>query len=178
MPRPFIQNQRGILRVGRRQGPRPEPEFASRTINLSRVSRMVAGGRRFRFRAIVVSGDRKGKVGLGIAKGPDATEAVNRAQRRAEAALFRVPILGTTIPRDILVKEGSARLLMRPARPGQGIRAGGAVRAGGELAGIRDVTSKILSRSTNDLNNARAAIIALKRLSVRMPVIEARQGKK
>ena len=167
-----------MSRSGRRPSPRPEPEFASRTINLSRVSRMVAGGRRFRFRAIVVSGDRKGKVGLGIAKGPDATEAVNRAQRRAEATLFRVPIHGTTIARDIFVKEGSARLLMRPARPGQGIRAGGAVRAVCELAGIRDVTAKILSRSTNDLNNARAAIIALKRLSVRMPVIEARQGKK
>lgn len=137
---------------------------------------MVAGGRRFRFRAIVVSGDRKGRVGLGVAKGPDATEAVNRAERRAQASMFEVPLAGHTIPRDILVKEGPTRLLLRPARPGRGIRAGGAVRTVLEVSGIKDVTAKILSRSTNDLNNARAAVFALKKLRERMKVVQARKS--
>jgi len=160
----------------RGKGRGEEQELESRTLDLRRVARMVAGGRRFRFRALVVVGDRAGRVGLGMAKAKDATQAVEKASLRAKNVLVRVPQRGSTIPSDVSAKVGPARVLLRPSRPGRGIRAGGAVRHVLELAGIRDVTAKILSRSTNSINNARATISALNKLSQRIATAKARKA--
>ena len=163
---------------GRRPPPRvttSQSEFESKTIDINRVARMVAGGRRFRFRVLVAVGNHKGVVGIGVAKSRDIRSAVEKATRRAHTARFTVPRRDGTIPREILVKKGTARILMRPARPGHGVVAGGVIRTICDLAGITDISAKILSRSTNDLVNARATIAGLKKLAERMKVAEARK---
>lgn len=169
MPRPRDQHQ------GRRRPPhKTDEEFETRTLALNRTARMVAGGRRFRFRAIVVAGDRKGRVGFAIAKAKDASRAAEKAGMRAKTAIISVPLRGTTIPSDVIAKFGAAKILLRPSRPGRGIRAGGAVRHVLELAGISDVTAKILSRSTNTVNNAQATLKALRKLSQRAALAKTR----
>lgn len=136
---------------------------------------MVAGGRRFRFRALVAVGNHDGLVGIGAGKGIDVPKAVEKASRRARAACVNVPRRGGTLPREIVVKRGAARILLRPARPGHGIVAGGVIRTLCELAGITDVSAKILSRSTNSLLNAQATILAFQRLADRAGVAEQRK---
>jgi len=174
----MLRQKRDFTRGAKKgSGREQEQEFESRTLDLSRTARMVAGGRRFRFRALVVVGDRAGRVGLGMAKAKDATQAVEKAVTRAKNSLVRVPRRGSTVPSDAIAKVGPARVLLRPSRPGRGIRAGGTVRHVLELAGIADVTAKILSRSTNSLNNARATLAALEKLSRRLEVAKARKQK-
>ena len=151
------------------------PEYDSKTVAIDRVSRMQAGGRRFRFRATVVIGNRKGSVGLGVGKAPDVRSAVEKATRRAHANKIVVPRKGGTIPREIEMKVGPSVILMRPARPGHGVVAGGVVRVICELAGIEDISTKILSRSSNTLANARATIEGLEQLSKRVAVARARR---
>lgn len=137
---------------------------------------MVAGGRRFRFRALVAVGNSKGIVGIATGKGVDVPKAVEKATRRARAACIHVPLRKGTLPRDILVKRGTARVLLRPARPGHGIVAGGIIRSLCELAGISDISAKILSRSTNNLANAQAVMDAFRILAERTKVAEKRKG--
>lgn len=161
----------------RRREATEEPEFASSTLEVRRVSRMVAGGRRFRFRALVAVGNKKGEVGIGTGKAVDVPKAVEKATRKARAHVIRVPIRKGTIPRDIRMKQGTARILLRPARPGHGIVAGGAIRTLCELAGITDISAKILSRSTNSLVNAQAVMIAFKHLAERADAAEGRRHK-
>lgn len=129
-------------------------------LEIRRVARVVAGGKRFRFRAVVVVGDRHGKVGVGSAKGVDVSGAVDKAAEKAKKKLTSVRIVKGTIPHEIKMKYGSAKILLKPAVSGRGIIAGGAVRAVCSLAGIADVIGKILG-SSNKLNNARATIKAL-----------------
>lgn len=125
----------------------------------------MAGGRRFSFRATVVIGNRKGKVAVAVAKGADVTGAVEKAVSRAKKHLAIIPITPTgSIAHEVRIKLGAARILLRPRPSGSGIVAGGAVRAVVELAGITNVSSKILSRTPNKLTNAMAALEALKRL--------------
>ncbi|MBI2451393.1 MAG: 30S ribosomal protein S5 [Parcubacteria group bacterium] len=138
--------------------------FDSKVLDLRRVARVVAGGRRFSFRATVVAGNRKGEVGVGIAKGLDVQQSVNKATRMAKKDLIRVSFRNGTIVHEVDGKFGSAFVRLKPAAKGRGIIAGGAVRTVLSLAGLSDVTSKIISTSSNKLNIARATLEALKHL--------------
>ncbi|MFA6588068.1 MAG: 30S ribosomal protein S5 [Patescibacteria group bacterium] len=152
---------------GRRQPrQREKSEFDQKTIDLARVTRVVAGGKRMRFRACVVIGDRKGRVGVGVAKGTDVQMAVEKASTSAKRHLVHVVLHGSTIPHAINLKFGAARVLLKPAPAGSGVIAGGAARAVLDLAGIRDVVSKMLG-SKNKINNVRAVIMALSQLKPR-----------
>lgn len=155
--------------------PREKPEFEQKLVDLRRVARVVAGGRRFSFRATVVIGDRKGRVGVGVAKGVATALAIEKAFRQAKKNLMLVPLTKTgSIPHEVEGKFGSARVLIRPTTGGRGLVAGSAVRTVLDFAGASSVTAKILSPSKNKLNNARAAIVALKKLKseVRNPKYE------
>ena len=137
--------------------------FEDSVIEIRRVTRVVAGGKRFSFRASVVLGDRKGRVGVGVGKGLDVASAVAKGKRAAEKEMFLVPLkAGRTIPYDIECKYAASRIKLKPAEAGHGLIAGGSCRRVLELAGIKDISAKILSRTTNKLTNARATIKALK----------------
>lgn len=139
---------------------REAPEFEERVIEVSRVARTVKGGRRIRFRALVVIGNRKGKIGMGLGKSTDVSEAVKKAVSQAKKNLVTIPIIDGTIPYEITCKHGSAVVMLRPAASGTSIVAGGAVRAIADLAGITDLLSKMLG-SANKVNNIIATIKAL-----------------
>ncbi len=154
------------MRPAHHQKPRREkPEYDQKLIDLRRVARVVAGGRRFSFRATLVIGNHKGDVGVGVAKGVDTAASIEKAFQRAKKNLVRVPITSEgTIPHEVRGKYASSVIVMRPARQGKGLMAGGPIRAVCDLAGIQNVTAKILSRSTNRLNNAMVAVETLKKL--------------
>ena len=155
----------GNDRRGQRR-PEVKPEdkqFEEFVINIDRVSRVVKGGRRFRFKALVVVGDRKSRVGVGVAKGADVQAAVAKATDVAKKTMITIPILEGTIPHDIEAKVSGARILLKPAAPGTGVIAGGALRAVLGVTGINNLLSKSLG-STNKVNIAYAAIDALRRL--------------
>ncbi len=148
----------------RRPDRRREPkEFEETTLSIDRVTRVVKGGRRMRFRAIVVVGNKKGKVGLGTGKAGEVQAAVQKATRAAKRAMMRVPMNKGTIPHQVDVKFKSAKLRMMPASPGTGLIAGGALRVILELAGVKDVLSKRFG-TKNKLVNAQAAIKGLEML--------------
>lgn len=138
--------------------------FDSKLLDLARVTRVTGGGKRMSFRAVVVAGDKKGKVGIGIDKGKDVSQAIEKATRRAKRDLVNVVIVNGTIPHEVEAKAGPAVILLKPQKKGRGLVAGGAVRTICDLAGIKNISSKILSGSKNKLNNARATIAALKKL--------------
>ncbi len=146
-----------------RTNTRETPEFDERIIALDRVTRVVKGGRRFRFRATAVVGDGKGKVGIGVGKGKDAPASIQKAIARGKKAMVQFELKGTTIPHEAQVSSGGAVVFMKPARPGTGVIAGGAVRAVLEAAGVKDVLTKSLG-STNKINNSYATIEALSQL--------------
>lgn len=150
-------------RPGKKNVRREKPEFEQKLLDLARVTRVVKGGRRFRFRATLVIGDRKGKVGVGVAKGSDVSDAIGKAYNDAKKSMVTVKLSDNTIPHDISMKLGSAKVLLKPASQGRGVIAGGAVRAVVDLAGIHDIVSKSLGTS-NKLNVARATVEALKAL--------------
>lgn len=143
---------------------RQKGEFDSKLIDLARVTRVRAGGRRFSFRAVVVAGNKQGRVGVGVGKGADVAQATEKAARQAQKSAITVPISEGTIPHDVEAKFGAARLLLKPQRQGKGLVAGGPVRVICELAGIRNISGKFVSKTHNKLNNAMAAITALKKL--------------
>lgn len=142
---------------------REKPEFDQKLLNLARVTRVVKGGRRFRFRATLVIGNRKGKVGVGVAKGSDVSDAIKKAYNDAKKNLITVQLAGSTITHDISAKLGSAKVLLKPASEGSGVIAGGAVRAVVDLLGVKDIVSKSLGAS-NPLNVARVTVKALQGL--------------
>lgn len=142
-------------------------EFDQKILDMARVTRVVAGGRRFSFRATVAIGNRVGKVGIGIAKAKDVAKGVEKAVNEAKKNMIIVPMKGMTIPHEVYSKYGAAKVLLRPAVRGRGLVAGSVVRVICDLAGIKDISAKILSRSTNKLNNARAVIEALKKLKMK-----------
>lgn len=135
-------------------------EFQQRLVDLARVTRVMAGGKRMKFRACIVIGDGKGRVGSAVAKGSDVSDSISKAVSKAKKQLIKVPIIDGTIPHDITIKFKAARLLIKPARKGSGIKAGGVVRTVLELAGVSDAVGKILG-SNNKLNNVEATIQAL-----------------
>ena len=139
-------------------------EYESKVLDIARVTRVVAGGRRFRFRAVVVIGNRRGKVGIGVSKGQDVSLAISKATAQAKKHLIEIPLKETTIPHSIEVKYKSAKVLLKPGKKGRGLVAGGAVRVICDLAGIENIFAKILGRTKNKLNNARATIKALQNL--------------
>lgn len=156
--------QRGGRRDDRRNNaPEAPKEFEEVVINIDRVARVVKGGRRFRFKALVVVGNRKDKVGVGVSKGQDVQTAIAKATDVAKKNLITVPIANTTIPHDAEVKVSGAQVLIKPAAPGTGIIAGGVVRQIIGVTGIRNMLSKSLG-STNKVNIAYATIDALRTL--------------
>jgi small subunit ribosomal protein S5 len=143
-----------------RQDQSEEKQFDERVVHIDRVARVVKGGRRFRFRALVVVGDHKGKIGIGIAKGADVTAAVTKAVDVAKKHFVNIPIVNGTIAHESEVKVGGARILVKPAAPGTGLIAGGVVRTVLEVTGISNALSKSLG-STNKINTAYATLGAL-----------------
>lgn len=161
---PRGRQQRGGRRDDRRNKRDDAPkEFEEVVINIDRVARVVKGGRRFRFKALVVVGNRKDKVGVGVAKGQDVQTAISKATDVAKKNLVVVPLHNDTIPHDAEVKVSGAQVLIKPAAPGTGVIAGGVVRQIIGVTGIRNMLSKSLG-STNKVNIAYATIDALKSL--------------
>lgn len=132
-------------------------------VYINRVAKVVKGGKRLSFSALVVTGDGNGHVGMGVGKANEVPEAINKASASAKKSLIKVPLKGTTIPHEIRVKFGAAEVLLKPAFPGTGIIAGGSIRAVLEAAGVKDILSKSLG-SSNRINVAKAAILALSQL--------------
>lgn len=138
--------------------------FESKLLDLARIAHMKAGGRRFRFRAIMIVGDKNGKVGMGVAKGRDVAQAIEKATKKAQRDLISISIAGNTIPHQTEAKFSAAKILFKPQKKGRGLVAGGTVKIICELAGIKDVSSKFLGRTKNKLNIAKATMAALSKL--------------
>jgi small subunit ribosomal protein S5 len=140
----------------------------SKLLDLSRVSHTRAGGRRLRFRAIIVSGNKAGKVGIGVASGLDVAQAVEKATIQSKKNMLTVPTVNGTISHETIAKVGPAQIMLKPQRKGRGLMAGGVVRLICQLAGVKDISSKMLGTTKNKLNNARATIKAFENLKREM----------
>jgi small subunit ribosomal protein S5 len=175
------QRGRGPRGRGRRGGGRFErqkPEFDQKIISIRRVTRVVAGGRRFAFSVSLVAGNRNGKVGVGIGKATDTALAIEKAAKSAKKAMVTIPRTKTkSIAHDVRARYTSSDIFMQPA-PGKGIVAGSSVRVVLDLAGITDVSGKMFSRSKNQLNNARATIKALQDLPIESGVVHEEKKEK
>ena len=141
-----------------------KPEFDHKVVDVRRVARVMAGGRRFSFSVVCILGDRRGRVGVGIGKASDTALAIEKAQNNAKKNMIKILLdENKSIPSQVEAKYGASQIMIKPS-PGRGLVAGGSVRVLLDLAGIKDVNAKIISRSKNNLNNARATIKALKKL--------------
>lgn len=156
-------NKKRSQQRGRRRPDGQQDEFDQKIVDLARVTRVMAGGKRMRFRACVVIGNRKGKIGLGLDKGADVPMAVNKAVNQAKKNLIDVPMVNDTIPHEIFQKYGAGKVLLKPASKGKGVIAGGAVRSILELSGIKNITSKILG-TNNNVTVAKTTIVALQNI--------------
>jgi len=145
-----------------------EQEFQEKVVQVNRVSKKTKGGNRISFSVLMVVGDKRGQVGVGLRKAPVVVSAIKKGIKRAKKRMIKVPMRRTTIPHEIRVKHGAAKILLKPAPQGTGVRAGGAVRVVVEAAGIKDIVSKILG-SNNKINNVYATIEALKKLKSENP---------
>jgi len=143
-----------------------QEEYENKLLDLARVSRVTAGGRRFSFRAVVVYGNKKGRVGVGVAKGKDVARGIEKAINDAKKHMIQIPIVDGTIPHMVESKYASVRLFLKPLRKGRGVIAGGPVRMVCIFGGIENISGQLLSRTKNKLNIARATIKALEQLKV------------
>ncbi len=143
---------------------KPKDDFREKVLDLRRVTRVVAGGKRFRFRTTLIIGDEKGNVGVGLGKGVDVQASIEKAKIDARKNLIKINLKGRTIAHEIEAKFSAANIRIKPAKEGNGLKAGGAVRVVLALAGVKDATAKCLGRTPNKLTNALATIEALKKL--------------
>lgn len=155
---------------------RSDSEFVEKLVRLNRVAKVVKGGRRFSFSALVVVGDRKGRVGIGFGKANDVSEAIRKSLEKAKKSVINIPIKKTTIPHQVIGKYKGAKVLLKPAAPGTGIIAGGPVRAVMDVCGITDILSKSLG-SKNSMNIVKAVVEGLQSL-MNARVVASGRGKK
>lgn len=139
-------------------------DFDQQVLDIARVTRVTKGGKRFSFRATVAVGNRKGRVGVGVAQGRDVAQAIQKASGQGRKKAIRVILKNASVSHEVTAKYNSAVVLLKPAPVGSGVKAGGPVRAISQLAGVENITAKLLSRTRNKINIARATIEALKRL--------------
>ena len=170
MPEP--RQHRG-RRPDRNDKPKEQSDIAEKVVFINRCAKVVKGGRRFSFSALIVAGDRKGKVGFGFGKANEVAEAIRKASEVARKSLFKVALRESTIPHEVIGAHGGGRVLLRPASPGTGIIAGGGVRAVVEAAGIRDVLAKSLG-SSNHANVVKATLEALRQLRLKEEIFRMR----
>ena len=152
-------------------------ELEERVVAVNRVTKVVKGGRRLRFAALVVVGDHNGRVGFGTGKAQEVPEAIRKAVEAGKKNMISVPTVGTTIPHEVIGHFGSGNILLKPAEAGSGVAAGGAVRIVMDMAGIADITSKSLGSNT-PINVVRATIDGLKKLKTREDVLKLRESAK
>ncbi|MCC7540972.1 MAG: 30S ribosomal protein S5 [Deltaproteobacteria bacterium] len=148
-------------------------ELTERVVHINRVAKVVKGGRRFSFSALVVVGDGKGHVGTGLGKAKEVPEAIRKGNERAKKSLIKIPLIGGTIPHTVTATFGAGKILLRPASPGTGVIAGGPVRAVVEAAGVKDILSKCIGTS-NPHNAVRATVEALSQLEAAEQVAKRR----
>jgi len=141
-----------------------EKDFEEKVVQINRVSKKTKGGNQIRFSSLVIVGDRKGKVGVGLGKAPDVASAIKKGANYAKKHMIDVPLRGNTIPYEIAFKKGAAKILLKPAPPGSGIIAGGTLRAVVSAAGIKDIVGKILG-TKNKVSNVYVTIEALKKIA-------------
>ncbi len=164
--------------MGSRYAQRPyssgeRSDLAERVVRVNRVAKVVKGGRKFSFSALIVVGDMNGRVGAGIGKAREVTEAIRKGMEVAKRNMITVPMVGTTIPHEVRLKLGSARIMLKPAAPGTGVISGGAMRALIESAGIKDILTK--SHGTNNpINTVRATLAALQQLRTAQQIADLR----
>ncbi|MBN1262956.1 MAG: 30S ribosomal protein S5 [Candidatus Pacebacteria bacterium] len=160
----------------RRESEREEKEFDEKVIQVNRVSKKTKGGNRIAFSVLMVIGDKKGKIGVGLGKARDVSSAIRKGIKKAKKDLFKIPLRKGTIPHQVLIKKGAAKVLIKPAPAGTGLITGGAVRAVAEAAGIVNMVSKILG-TRNKASNVYATIEAFKRLRL-VPLVSSKGKKK
>lgn len=159
---------------GQRGAPKEKPEFDQTIVDLARVTRVTKGGKQLSFRACVLIGDRRGRVGYGVDKGKDVQLAVDKAVRQAKKNIIRIPLMWETIPHRVEAKVKAARVMLKPAPRGSGIIAGGSIRTVLEFAGVPNASAKMLGKSNNKITNILATFKALQ--SFKLEAIE--RGKK
>ena len=145
------------------EGQRKDKEFDEKIVQVNRVSKKTKGGNKISFSVLTIVGDKKGRVGVGLGKAPDVLSAIKKGIKRAKKNLIKVPLVKGTIPHEIYLKKGAAKILLKPAPSGTGVMAGGSVRIVVEAAGIRNIVAKILG-TNNKASNVYATIAALKKL--------------
>lgn len=159
-----MNKERPTKQRGGRAPKRERPEYDQHIVDLARVTRVTKGGKQMSFRACVVIGDRMGRVGYGLDKGKDVQMAVEKAVNQAKKHMIRVPLVKETIPHRVEAKYKAGRVLLKPAPKGSGVIAGSAVRTVLELAGVPNVSSKLLSKTKNKVTNVKVVFAALERL--------------